>query len=369
MKSMIASIDTIEIKSVRIPLPTPVQLGEVTIAHRDYVVLRMILSDGSEGYAYGYDRGLPLFDLCRRAAMTYLGKDPRHRRGLFRQAIGPTPAPHAAMTRGASLCDIALWDAWTRSQSLPLWSILGAERDRVPVMPIIGYGMSADVAAEEAAKFAKAGFRYLKCMIDGGDLEADTALLTSVRAAVSADVEIGIDAHWSWQNARQAIAWSRVAERLDISFIEDPFTPTQVHSISELAARTSVPLAVGEDVPDIYGFCTLVPHIGTVRVDASVSGGICGTADVIALARAFDRTVIPHVFPHLHMHFGIASTSVRCIEMIAPSVAADPIDQFLLDSLHLENGDALAQEKPGAGLALDWTGLQRHELQNESMSR
>ena len=144
-----STVSRIDLMLARVPLRQPVQLGAMTIARRDYVAVRLTLSDGAQGFAYGYDRGLPLFDIVLKAAEVYGGASALDRNRLRRTALGPTPAPRAAMTRGASLLDIALWDAWCQSIGLPLWAVFGAVRRSVPVMPVIGYGMTPERAASQ----------------------------------------------------------------------------------------------------------------------------------------------------------------------------------------------------------------------------
>lgn len=363
-----ASIDRIEVMMASVPLERPVQLGAQTIARRDYVALRLILSDGAEGFSYGYDRGLPLFDVVAKAAESYRGQSAEDRNRLVKQALGPTPAPRATMTRGASLCDIALWDAWCQSAGLPLWSVLGGFRKRLPVMPVIGYGMTPERAASETADLTARGFKTIKCMIDGRDLRADCAVMEALAGALPQGASFGIDAHWSWSSVDEALPWCRLAERLGGVFVEDPFPPTQTHAISALATRLDIPLAVGEDVIDLFGFRDLAAAGGILRVDASVSGGITGTMEAIALARACGRPVIPHVFPALHAQFGFACSQVRSVEMIMPEVGADPIDQFFRAPPQIENGEILAPEQAGAGLALDWDRLAPYAIRKDSFS-
>lgn len=363
------TIAQIEARSVCIPLQKPVQLGPITIAQRDYAVVRLVLSDGSEGYAYGYDRGLPLFDLVAKAARFYPGEKAADRNRLRKLALGPTPAPRAAMIRGMSLCDIALWDAWCVSIGQPLSNVLGAVRDKVPVMPVIGYGMTPERAAAEGANLAARGFKTIKCMIDGHDFEADKAVMEALAASLPAGVKFGIDAHWSWSSIDQALPWCRLAERLGGAFVEDPFAPTQVHAIASLSSRLDIPLAVGEDVIDLSGFRDLAAAGGIVRVDASVSGGITGAVEAIAVARAFDRPVIPHVFAALHAELALAFDTVRCVEMIMPEVGADPIDQFFLSPPTVEGGNIIATQRPGAGLALDWDRLAPYTNRQEIFSK
>lgn len=363
-----ATVSRIDVMSIRVPLRQPVQLGAITIAQRDYVVLRLVLSDGAEGFALGYDRGVPLFDIVARAAQSYLGASGDDRNRLRKLALGQTPAPRATMTRGMSLCDIALWDAWCQSHQLPLWAALGGVRDRVPVMPVIGYGMTPQKAASETAALTARGFKTVKCMIDGRDIAADKAVMEALAGALPPGARFGIDAHWSWSSVDEALPYCRLAETLGAVFVEDPFAPTQVHAIAALSAKLDVPLAVGEDALDIAGFRDLAQAGGILRVDASVSGGVTGVVEALAVAKAFDRAVIPHVFPALHAQFGFAYDSIRCVEMIMPEVGADPIDQYFSAPSQIDDGDMLAPTTPGAGLALDWSRLTPFIIRQDSFS-
>ncbi len=136
------AISRAEVRRLVIPLQAPVHLGSARITERTYVALRLTLTDGTTGYAYGYDRGLPLFEIVSEAARRYLGNTLRDKKKLALTALGPTPAPRATMVRGVSLCDIALWDAQSKVEGLPLHALLGTLRDRVELMPVIGYGMT-----------------------------------------------------------------------------------------------------------------------------------------------------------------------------------------------------------------------------------
>lgn len=361
------TVSHIEAMQVRIPLRQPVQLGRITIVQRDYVAVRLTLSGGTQGFAHGYERGMPLFDIVLRAAKAYAGRQADDRNRLRLDALGPTPAPRATMTRGASLLDIALWDAWCRSIDRPLWSVFGAVRRRVPVMPVIGYGITPERAATEAASLAARGFAIIKLMIDGRDLAKDAAVMEALASALPRDIGFGIDAHWSWTTIDEALPACRLAERLGALFVEDPFAPTHTRAIRALAGKLDVPLAVGEDVVDLNGFRDLAADAGILRIDASVSGGITGAVEAIALAKAFNCAVLPHVFPSLHVHLGLAFESVRSVEMIMPEVGADPIDEFVLEPVKIDAGFIAATSTAGAGLALDWDRLAGHCIRRESI--
>ncbi|YCI06164.1 hypothetical protein M1D34_29475 (plasmid) [Ensifer sp. D2-11] len=369
MSPLSETVTRAEILKLVVPLERPVRLGALPIRERAYVALRLDLSGGAAGYAYGYDRGMPLFEIATEAARRYLGRPVADKVRLRIEALGPTPAPRATMVRGVSLCDIALWDAEAQVAGLPLHAILGTVRDRVELMPVIGYGMSPEVAAREGASLAARGFRTIKLMIDGSDIAFDREVVRALAGALPEGIRFGLDAHWSWRRAHDALPWCRLAEETDALFLEDPVAPTDWRIAAELRQRTTVPLCLGEDAIDLAALRDMAEGADILRLDAASSGGVGYALDGLALARAQGKTVIPHVFPSLHQHLGFAHETVSRIEAILPEFGADPIDAFLTRPIQVEGGMLLAPDAPGAGLALNWDALQPFISRREVLTR
>ena len=362
-----ATVVAVDLLQSRVPLPAPVTLGPNIISFRDYISIRLRFSDGSEGHATGFERGLPLFDIVRRIAPLCLGRSAAERGAVREAGLGATPAARPVNIRAVSLCDIALWDGYCRQRGEPLWAVLGGVRSRLPVMPVIGYGATPERIADQCRDLADRGFSLIKIMIDGTDVATDRALMTAAQRALPAGVAFGIDAHWSWRTPEEAWPTCRIAEECGAAFIEDPFAPSQWRAIAALQERLSVPLAVGEDVVDRHGFRDLAEAGRILRIDASVSGGIAGALEAVALAHVHDRSVIPHVFPALHAHLGFAHRTVTCVEMILPEVGADPIDRLHVDQPVVEDGHILAPDTPGASTALDFERLTAFATRTETI--
>lgn len=360
-------VNRIELMQSRVPLPTPVMLGRTEILFRDYVSMRLVFSDGSEGFATGFERGLPLFDSLRRIAPLALGQSADQRAAVREAGLGPAPAGRPVHIRAISLTNIALWDGWCRQVGKPLWAVLGGVRTALPVMPVIGYGATPDRIAAQCRDLAARGFTTIKIMIDGTAPAIDAALMEAAARSLPAGHHFGIDAHWSWRTPAQALPTCRIAEACGAVFIEDPFAPSQWRSIAHLQAQIGVPIAVGEDVIDRHGFRDLAEVAPILRPDATSSGGFDGMLEVVALANTFDRSIIPHVFPAMHAHFGFASQTISCVEMILPEVGADPIDRYFLDHPEINTGLLQAPLTPGASTGLDWARLSTLATRTETI--
>ena len=361
------AVTAVEAMHCRIPFPSPLQLGKVHMTHRDYVLVRIRLADGGTGHAVGFERGMPLLDLVTRVAPFYVGRTPEMRAAARQAAEAATPPARAVLMRGISLLDIAMCDALCRARDLPLWALLGGARTRVPVMPVVGYGASPEAVTTQCADLAARGFRTIKLMINGSDFAADSALLKAVRKAMPAEIAFGIDAHWSWKTIEDALPTCLLAQDLGAAFIEDPFLPQQWRNVRELQDRIGVPIAVGEDVIDRYGFRDLAESARILRVDASVSGGLTGAIEALHLATIMDREVIPHVFPTLHGQLAGAFPAIACVETILPEVGADPMDRLLAEAARIEDGELVISEAPGAAIAFDWERAAGFALRSETV--
>ena len=123
-------ISKVQIAECGVSLPYVLRLGPVEIRTRDYVLLRIESDEGVFGEAIGYPRGTPLFETLSSMARRILGKDARMRRQvMFSLEYSNVPA-RAALTRGLSLIDVALWDIACKRAAQPLFQFLGGLRTR-----------------------------------------------------------------------------------------------------------------------------------------------------------------------------------------------------------------------------------------------
>ena len=77
------------------------------------------------GEAIGYPRGTPLFDTIGNAARLLLGQDVTMRRQVMDLLEFSNVPGRAALTRGLSLFDVALWDIACKAAGQPLYRYIG----------------------------------------------------------------------------------------------------------------------------------------------------------------------------------------------------------------------------------------------------
>ena len=353
-------ISKVRIAECGIALPKILRLGPVEIKTRDYVLVRMETDAGVCGEAIGYSRGTPLFETVSGMARRVLGEDPVMRReAMVNLELSNVPA-RAALTRGLSIIDMALWDIGCKQAGQPLFQFIGGLRSSADVTVVAGYYVDqrsiADVV-DEVGRLEDSGFRRVKIMLKGDDRAFDERYASAVAAKMPGGV--AADAHWSWNTMTEAQRTCRALDGLGLSFLEDPFAATDVRLTHELARNLMTPLAAGEDTYGPRVVSDLVSGIEILRVDATTVGGITGAIEAINIAAGAGRTVFPHVFSPIHAHLACAFPNVESVELIPEDSGADPLERMLRNVPVAKDGKMAPSREPGIGINIDWDAVEK----------
>src|SRR5882757_3713133 len=216
-------ISRVRIAECPMPLPHVLRLGPVEIRTRAYIALRIETESGLFGEALGYPRGTPLFETLSQMARRVLGGDASMRRELMVKLEQSNVPGRAALTRGLSLLDIALWDIASKQAAQPLFRLLGGLRQQAEITVVAGYYMdrrSISDVVEEVAALRDAGYERMKIMLKGDDPAFDRAYVSAVTEKLPG--RIAADAHWTWSTLTEAKRLCRDLDRFGLNFLEDP---------------------------------------------------------------------------------------------------------------------------------------------------
>jgi L-alanine-DL-glutamate epimerase-like enolase superfamily enzyme len=353
-------ISKVQIAECGISLPYVLRLGPVEIRTRDYVLLRIESDEGVFGEAIGYPRGTPLFETLSSMARRILGKDARMRRQvMFALEYSNVPA-RAALTRGLSLIDVALWDIACKRAAQPLFQFLGGLRTAADVTVVAGYYVdqrSIAAVVDEVGLLQDAGCKRVKIMLKGDDRDFDRKYASAVAEKMPG--RVAADAHWTWNTLTEAKRACLDLDGLGLNFLEDPFAASDLRWTHQLRRELVTPIAAGEDVFGAGVVSDLVSGIDILRVDATTVGGLTGAIEAINLAAAAGRTVFPHVFAPLHVHLACAFPNVEAVEWITEESGADPLHQLLRNIPAVKDGKMSPSEEPGIGISIDWGAVER----------
>jgi L-alanine-DL-glutamate epimerase-like enolase superfamily enzyme len=196
-----------------------------------------------------------------------------------------------------SALEIACWDILGQALEAPLHQLLGAAS-----RPLRLYGTGTTMFEEDAAYHAhyfdqaiEHGFTGMKVRL-GRTVAEDVATVAAVRDHVGPDAVIGVDSYW-FHDARTALEVAGALAPLRIRFFEEPVPQMRVDDLVWLAARSPIPVAVGERVYSAGQFEHLA-RVGAAHVfqpDVTICGGVLSCMEIAALARRRGIDVFPHI--------------------------------------------------------------------------
>jgi L-alanine-DL-glutamate epimerase-like enolase superfamily enzyme len=262
--------------------------------------------------------------------------------------------------RAIGAVDIALWDRNARAAGIPLYSYLGAHAERsagVPAYASGGYyieGKTVDGLAEEVAGHVEAGFSAVKIKVGRLSARDDAARVEAARAAIGPDVLLMLDANNAWRDLPSALEHVRRYEEFDPYWIEEPFTPDDIHSHARLAERTSITVATGEVEAGRWRHLELLRSgaAGILQTDAAVCGGITEWRRIAHAASCFGVSMSPHWFHDLHVHLVAASDNGEFVELFVDDSVLN--FRYLLDrQLEAVGGRLPLPTEPGLGFEFD----------------
>ena len=159
----------------------------------------------------------------------------------------------------------ACWDIIGKAAGLPVYKLLGAARDRIPVYAAWGEIREEAQRREDAQRLVEMGFKAVKLRFSSEKMKDDIAIIENVRKAVGDKLEIMVDANqgtacernnngfppvWSYERARDT---AREMERLGCTWLEEPLWRYDFDGLARLNNEVDIPIAGGEiniGIPD-----------------------------------------------------------------------------------------------------------------------
>jgi L-alanine-DL-glutamate epimerase-like enolase superfamily enzyme len=221
--------------------------------------------------------------------------------------------------------DTALWDIKGKYFKQPVWRLLGAARKKVPVYTTFGFGAYNREELAAAAKWwVEKGHRRLKMVVGHHALQRrdeprliedviaeDLRRVRAVRDAVGGEVDVHVDANCSLDEFH-ATRLAKGLQELDISFFEEPVKENDIPSLLGLKAKTSLPIAAGQNEGLAWRFRDLIASraIDIVQPNVAIGGGYTQCLRIAGLASAFNMPMAnggAWAHHNMHLHAGVAN--------------------------------------------------------------
>jgi len=307
----IAAVDT---EIVEHPVPHPFVWREGLPGSGSHTIstrLTIRTDDGVAGVAYA-PRGAIMVDLVdRRLRDMLIGQDPLLKERLWHD-VWEIDRIEELPIYALGVVDIALWDITAKIAGLPLYTVIGGARTRIPAY-------ASTVTFRDTAEFLDVadqclahGFRAIK-LHAWGDPKRDAQLGQDLRAHVGPDIELMYDGSAGF-DLLDAIYVGRALHEAGFLWYEEPMREFSIDAYRRLAEAVDIPLLSGETSDGAhYNIADFIRFGGAhlVRTSTHYKGGITGGLRIAHLAEAFNLRAEVHGggLPNLHLACAIPNTT------------------------------------------------------------
>ena len=257
--------------------------------------------------------------------------------------------------RGGALAaiDTALWDIKGKLLDVPVYELLGGKVwDRIKV-----YGHANNVA--QAKALLDRGFTAFKCA-------PRVDVLRSLRELVGPDIEIGVHGHGEFSPGA-AIELGQACERYAPAFYEEPTSPDDMEALAKVAAKVSIPIAMGERLYSKWSFRDVLDRNIVDLIQPEITRlGILEQKKVAALAEARSVKVAPHdgsagpIAEMANIHFCASIPNLRFLEHRADDVPWR--STVAVGVIPDRDGYIPVPDLPGLGIDIDEAECARHPV-------
>ena len=356
-----ATIRQVQADHYRIPLP--VVLSDSThgsIPAFELVTVRVRDAEGAEGAGYTYTvgaGGAAIHALLARDLAPRLAGREAERIEEIWQAMWW--ALHYGGRGGAqvlalSAVDIALWDLRAKRQRAPLWRVLGGFDPRVPCYAGgIDLDFTLDALLKQTDENLNRGFRAIKMKVGRSSLHDDVARVSAMRRHLGPEFPLMVDANMRW-SVDDAIRAARALAPTTPVWLEEPTIPDDVPGHARIVREGGLPIAAGENLRTLHEFRALIAAGGVTYPEPDVTncGGVTVFMKICHLAEAFNLPVTSHGAHDVTVHLLAAAPNRSYLE-----AHGFGLDRYIAEPLVLEDGLALAPDRPGHGIEFDWKAL------------
>jgi L-alanine-DL-glutamate epimerase-like enolase superfamily enzyme len=325
------------------------------------VVLRIRTDAGFTGWAsssFGTIAGGPRVVqaiLQEEVKPVLLGKDPafprRIRADLWKaleyQGVG------GATQFAIAAVDIAIWDILGKSAGLPVYKMLGAFRDRMPVYSMCGWYYDND---DDLSHFKRViseaveqGYPAVKIKVGRGSLDDDARRIRLAKEVLGKDRRLMVDANQVF-NRNDALRRGRVYQELGCFWYEEPLPPQDMEGYTELARELDMRIATGENLNTKYAFADLIARKGAdvVQPDNRRAGGVTEWMEIAAIADANGLELASHGGGAPNLNMVLAMPNAIYMETSGPQ--------------KIKNGEVAAPEEPGMGSEVSEAEIRKYKV-------
>lgn len=358
-------VERIEARAYRIPTDRPESDG--TLQWDSTTLVAVHAHAGGKagfGYSYTHHAAVPLIE--DRLAGAVQGHDAMDVPGALHamlHGIRNIGRPGVVASAVAAV-DTALWDLKGKLLELPLFRLLGAVRDEIPVYGSGGFTSYSDrELREQLAGWVEEGIPRVKMKV-GREPGRDLHRVRIVREAIGDGPEIFVDANGALDRKR-ALYFAEAFAEYGVTWFEEPVSSDDLEGLRLLRDRgpAGMEITAGEYGYDGFYFRRMLDAgaVDVLQADVTRCLGVSGILEAGALCGARSVPLSGHAAPWLHTHPLCAVKAARHGEYFHDHVR---IGHLVLDGLpELVNGSLRPDaSRPGHGIELKRADAERYAV-------
>ncbi len=271
----------------------------------------------------------------------------------------------------------ALWDLKGKAYGAPVYELLGGKvRDRLRAYANGWFhgAQSVDDYVRMAKETVARGYTALKwdpfgksgLFISNDEADAAVENVRAIREAVGPKIDLLIEVHGRFSPANAI----RVAQRLEPFFpfwYEEPIPPENIDALATVARAVRFPIASGERLFTKWGFKEIIEKqaAAVVQPDICHAGGIWELRKIAAMAEVYYIGMAPHnpngpIATMASIHLDACTPNFLIQEYVVDEHVG--YDGLIAEPPVVENGYFLIPDRPGLGIEVDESLLDRGEL-------
>lgn len=333
----------------------------------DFTVVTLTTSDGAKGTSFGFGA----LDAKAAAATLsqvkpfFLGRSPFDAAKNMKEfELFDRRWNHVPIYSYAPF-DNACWDIVGKMAHQPVYKLLGAAREKVPLYVSSMFLPGPDEYVVQALAVKAKGYRGYK-LHPPGEVALDIACYRAVREAVGDDFTLMADPVIAY-TYEQALKVGRELEKLNYRWLEEPLLDINFNGLRKLREKLDIPICGTEVLAGAHystAHCIAEGIVDIVRTDVSWRGGITAVMKTAHVAEAFGvqcelHTTIYHAMEQIQLHPSLAMVNCEFFETLFPF---DDFDFGTKSKLNIEDGYVMAPAGEGLCIDYDWDFIEAHTV-------
>jgi L-alanine-DL-glutamate epimerase-like enolase superfamily enzyme len=332
----------------------------------DFLVVSMKTDAGVDGHSMGFaGRGA---EMAGEIAATVLkpffeGKDPLYREKHWQDFRTYDRWWQHVPIYSYGPFDICLYDIAAKIAGQPLYKLLGACRDKIPVYASSFVLPTPEAYAMQALEVKARGWHAYK-LHPPGKFDFDIAAYRACRKAVGPEFKLMADPVAAYSH-QEAFRIGRELERLNYYWLEEPLFDVDFYGLRKLTAKLDLPICGTEVLAGSHystAECIQSGVVDIVRTDVSWKGGVTPVMKTAHLAESFGlrcelHTAIYHALEIVNLHCCAAISNCEFFELLYPPKY---MNLGMKNNLDIDSeGYAHPPDNPGIGVEWDWDFIDR----------